>query len=122
MLPLQPSAAEFYQFMHQTSAPPQQARPERAALGRLGHIAGALRPAPASTAPPPPHNTGGSQLLPGKVVVVTGAGGGLGEGIAKVAHREGAWVVLADHDAAGLARVAAELGDDRVLTQASHGW
>jgi NAD(P)-dependent dehydrogenase (short-subunit alcohol dehydrogenase family) len=40
------------------------------------------------------------------VVVVTGAGGGLGERIAK--------------DVAGLARVAAELGDDRVLTQASH--
>ena len=36
----------------------------------------------------------------------------------KVAHREGARVVLADKDEAGLARVAAEIGDPaRVLAQ-----
>ncbi|MDQ3411364.1 MAG: SDR family oxidoreductase [Chloroflexota bacterium] len=35
-------------------------------------------------------------MLQDKVVIVTGAAGGLGEGIARVCHREGAAVVIAD--------------------------
>jgi NAD(P)-dependent dehydrogenase (short-subunit alcohol dehydrogenase family) len=50
-------------------------------------------------------------LLDGKVVVVTGAGGGLGEGIARVAHREGARVVVADIDGPRAAGVAASLAE-----------
>ena len=46
-------------------------------------------------------------LLQGKVVIITGSGGGLGAGIARVCHDEGARVVIADirEDAArGLAK------------------
>ena len=35
-------------------------------------------------------------LLHDKVIIITGAGGGLGEGIARVCHGEGASVVIAD--------------------------
>ena len=48
-------------------------------------------------------------LLDGKVIIVTGAGGGLGEGIARVAHREGARVVVADIDGPRATGVAASL-------------
>jgi NAD(P)-dependent dehydrogenase (short-subunit alcohol dehydrogenase family) len=34
-------------------------------------------------------------LLHDKVIIITGAGGGMGEGIARVCHGEGASVVIA---------------------------
>lgn len=49
-------------------------------------------------------------MLDGKVVIITGAGGGLGEGIGRVCHREGAAVVLADLRAEAVRRVAESLG------------
>jgi 3-oxoacyl-[acyl-carrier protein] reductase len=49
--------------------------------------------------------------LEGKVAVVTGGGSGFGEGIARKLVAEGAWVVVADRDAASAERVAASLGD-----------
>jgi 3-oxoacyl-[acyl-carrier protein] reductase len=48
--------------------------------------------------------------LEGKVAVVTGAGSGFGEGIAKKFIAEGAKVVIADRDAQGGERVANALG------------
>jgi NAD(P)-dependent dehydrogenase (short-subunit alcohol dehydrogenase family) len=48
-------------------------------------------------------------LLPKKVVIVTGAGGGLGAGIARVCHREGARVVVADIRADAARSVARRL-------------
>ena len=45
-----------------------------------------------------------------KVVVVTGAAGGLGRGLALGFARQGARLVLADRDAAGLAQTRAQLG------------
>lgn len=48
--------------------------------------------------------------LQGKVALVTGAGGGFGEGIARLFATEGAHVVVADLDAAAAARVAGEIG------------
>ena len=48
--------------------------------------------------------------LEGKVAVVTGAGSGFGEGIAKKFVAEGAKVVIADRDAVGGERVAQALG------------
>ncbi|MET0145696.1 MAG: SDR family NAD(P)-dependent oxidoreductase [Ilumatobacteraceae bacterium] len=50
--------------------------------------------------------------LTGKVAVVTGAGGGIGESCAKVLAAAGATVVCADLDAAGAERVAAEIVAD----------
>ncbi len=50
-------------------------------------------------------------ILSGKVVIVTGAGGGIGEGIARVCHREGASVVLADIRGDAAWRVAESLGE-----------
>jgi NAD(P)-dependent dehydrogenase (short-subunit alcohol dehydrogenase family) len=49
-------------------------------------------------------------LIAEKTVIVTGAGSGLGEGIARVCHREGANVVVADIRAAAAETVAASLG------------
>ena len=48
--------------------------------------------------------------LEGKIAVVTGAGSGFGEGIAKKFIAEGAKVVIADRDAVGGERVAKALG------------
>jgi 3-oxoacyl-[acyl-carrier protein] reductase len=48
--------------------------------------------------------------LEGKVAVVTGAGSGFGEGIAKKFVAEGAKVLIADRDAVGGERVAQALG------------
>lgn len=46
----------------------------------------------------------------GKVALVTGAGSGLGEAIARALHGAGARVMLVDRDPDGIARVADELG------------
>ena len=48
--------------------------------------------------------------LQGKVAVVTGAGSGFGEGMARKFVAEGARVIVADRDAAAAQRVAAALG------------
>src|SRR5262245_38123166 len=50
-------------------------------------------------------------LLQDKVIIVTGGGGGLGEGIARVCHREGAQVVIADIRGEAGQAVAASLGE-----------
>lgn len=49
-------------------------------------------------------------MVQGKTVIVTGAGGGLGEGIARVCHREGANVVIADVRGEAAQQVAQSLG------------
>jgi 3-oxoacyl-[acyl-carrier protein] reductase len=48
--------------------------------------------------------------LNGKIAIVTGAGGGFGEGIATLFAGEGARVVVADIDAAAAGRVAGAIG------------
>jgi 3-hydroxybutyrate dehydrogenase len=53
--------------------------------------------------------------LLGKAAVVTGAASGIGLQIARVFHREGAKVVIADLNAAGAAAAAAELGGDDAI-------
>jgi len=50
------------------------------------------------------------QDLAGKVAVVTGAGSGIGEGIARAAHADGMRVVVADIDLAKAETVVADLG------------
>jgi NAD(P)-dependent dehydrogenase (short-subunit alcohol dehydrogenase family) len=50
-------------------------------------------------------------LLQNKVIIVTGAGGGIGEGIAQVCTREGARVVVADIRGEAAQQVATALGD-----------
>jgi NAD(P)-dependent dehydrogenase (short-subunit alcohol dehydrogenase family) len=49
-------------------------------------------------------------LLKGKTIIVTGAGGGLGESIARVCHREQANVIIADIRGDAAQRVARSLG------------
>ena len=49
--------------------------------------------------------------LAGKTAIVTGAGSGFGEGIARKFVAEGAWVIIADRNREAGARVAAELGN-----------
>lgn len=53
--------------------------------------------------------------LTGKVALVTGATGGIGEAIAKALHAQGATVALTGRREAELARVAEALGGARVL-------
>ena len=50
-------------------------------------------------------------LLDQKTILVTGAGGGLGEGIARVCHREGANVLVCDIRGEQAERVGNSLGD-----------
>lgn len=52
-----------------------------------------------------------SGLLDNQTIVITGAGGGLGEGIARVCHREGANVVIADVRDEAAQNVARTLGE-----------
>lgn len=50
-------------------------------------------------------------LLGGKTILITGAAGGLGEGIARVCHREGGNVVISDIRGEGAKQVAKTLGE-----------
>ncbi|HMG27688.1 MAG TPA: glucose 1-dehydrogenase [Acidimicrobiia bacterium] len=58
-----------------------------------------------------------TQELAGKVAIVTGGAGGLGSGIAELAVREGAKVVIADVDADQGKEVTAGLGADAAFKQ-----
>ncbi len=49
-----------------------------------------------------------------RVAIITGAGGGIGEAYAKRLADDGASVVIADIDAGGGARVAAEIGEQAI--------
>ena len=52
-----------------------------------------------------------------KVVFITGGGHGIGAEVARRLHAKGAKLVLTDLDAAALATISGELGDDeQVLT------
>ena len=53
----------------------------------------------------------------GKTVIVTGAGGGIGEGYAKRCAEEGMNVVIAELDATGGQRVADEIGEQALFVQ-----
>ena len=57
-------------------------------------------------------------MLTDRAIVVTGAGGGLGEGIARVCHAEGACVVIADRLGEATDRLAASLGPERAVAVA----
>ncbi|MFE0463183.1 SDR family NAD(P)-dependent oxidoreductase [Kitasatospora sp. NPDC058965] len=54
--------------------------------------------------------------LQDQVCLITGAASGIGRATAVRCHAEGARVVATDLDGPGLARLAAELGDDRLTT------
>lgn len=54
--------------------------------------------------------------LHGKVVFITGGARGIGAEVARRLRNKGARLVLTDLDRAELATLAAELGEDRVLT------
>lgn len=56
--------------------------------------------------------------LQGKVAIVTGAGGGFGEGIARLYAQEGAKVVVADIRKDAADRVAGDLGDAALSVEA----
>lgn len=53
----------------------------------------------------------------GKVAIVTGAAGGIGEGYARALAREGARVVIADLNTEGGERVAKEIGENAACTE-----
>lgn len=59
--------------------------------------------------------------LKGKVAIVTGAGGGFGEGIARLFAQEGAKVVVADINAEAAGRVAKETGGLAIAGDVSKG-
>ncbi|WP_417666457.1 SDR family oxidoreductase [Roseibium sp.] len=59
-----------------------------------------------------------SKRLEGKVAIVTGAGSGFGEGIARRFAAEGAKVILADINGDAVTLIANELGDDAVAVAA----
>ena len=59
--------------------------------------------------------------LQNKVAIVTGAGSGFGEGIARRFAAEGARVVLADINEEASGRVAAEIGDAALFVRADVG-
>jgi 3-oxoacyl-[acyl-carrier protein] reductase len=59
--------------------------------------------------------------LAGKVAVVTGAGGGFGDGIARLFAREGAKVVVADINPVAAEKVAAEIGGIAIAGDVSQG-
>jgi 3-oxoacyl-[acyl-carrier protein] reductase len=61
---------------------------------------------------------GGAMRLAGKIAIVTGAAGGFGEGIARLFGREGARLVLADLDRAGVERVAGEVASEATVIRA----
>ena len=50
------------------------------------------------------------EQLKNKIAIITGAGGGFGEGIAQAYVREGAKIIVADIQDAAAKRVAASLG------------
>lgn len=56
--------------------------------------------------------------LENKVAIITGAGGGFGEGIAKVYAKEGAKVVIADMNESAAQRVAADIGSSAMAVTA----
>lgn len=53
--------------------------------------------------------------MSGRVVLITGAAGGIGRATAERFHRDGETVVLTDIDGEGLAKVAAELGGAQAI-------
>ena len=59
--------------------------------------------------------------LQGKAAIVTGGGGGFGEGIARLFAQEGCQVVVADIDPGAAARVAGEIGGVAVAGDVSLG-
>ncbi len=54
------------------------------------------------------------QSLDGKVVVITGGAGGIGEATARLAHKLGASVVVTDREAAPVEAIAASLGGSAI--------
>jgi NAD(P)-dependent dehydrogenase (short-subunit alcohol dehydrogenase family) len=52
----------------------------------------------------------------GKVALITGGARGIGAGVARRLHGKGAKLVLIDVDEAPLKELAAELGEDNVMT------
>ncbi|HWD14394.1 glucose 1-dehydrogenase [Pseudochrobactrum sp. sp1633] len=59
-----------------------------------------------------------SGMLENKTAVITGAGSGFGEAMARKFAREGAAVVIVDRDMAGAKRVAAEIGEKALAVEA----
>lgn len=60
-------------------------------------------------------------VLQGKIAIVTGGGGGFGEGIARAYAEQGAHVAVLDYNAEAAERVAAEIGGGAIAVQADVG-